>query len=232
MATRSPIRPPQQERSRASFERVLAAGAQLLEEHGYEAFTLTEVSRRAKVSIGSIYGRVESKDDLIREIHARAMAELAGEHRDAIAARDVSRLPTVALVVEAVREFSEPIRKHARLLSVFMHLGAVDDVIAGSGSASSRETGRRFKELILTRRDEIVHPDPDLAVDVAFRMAYCTLARQIMYGPTFESSRRIGWDRLVEELGGACASYLLGLSPADVRRRGRRSASARRPQRS
>jgi AcrR family transcriptional regulator len=222
VATRSPIRPPQQERSRASFERVLAAGAQLLEERGYEAFTLAEVSRRAKVSIGSIYGRVESKEDLVRAIHARAMEELAGEHREAIGARNVARLSTVALIGEAVREFSEPIRKHARLLSVFMHRGAVDDVIAASGSLSSRETGDRFKELILSRRDEIVHPDPELAVDVAFRMAYCTLARQIMYGPTFESEREVEWDELVGELGVACASYLLGANPRDVRRQLRR----------
>jgi AcrR family transcriptional regulator len=216
------IRPPQQERSRASFERMLAAGAKLLEERGYDAFTLAEVSRRAKVSIGSIYGRVQSKDDLVHEIHLRAMQEIGAEHRDAITASDTSRLSTVALVAEAVREFSEPIHKHARLLRVFMHLGAIDDVIAGSGSESSREAGRRFKELILARRDEIAHPDPELAVDVAFRMAYCTLARQIMYGPTFESDREVEWDELVDELGVACASYLLGTSPRDVRRQLRR----------
>lgn len=223
MAKAAPsIRPPQQERSRASFERVLAAGAKLLEERGYDAFTLAEVSRRAKVSIGSIYGRVQSKDDLVHEIHLRAMHEIGSEQRGAIASSDLSRLSTVAVVAEAVREFSGPIDKHARLLRVFMHLGAVDDVIAGGGSESSREAGRRFKELILARRDEIAHPDPELAVDVAFRMAYCTLARQIMYGPTFESDRNVEWDELVDELGVACASYLLGTSPRDVRRQLRR----------
>jgi AcrR family transcriptional regulator len=216
------IRPPQQERSRASFERVLAAGARLLRERGYDAFTLAEVSRRAKVSIGSIYGRVQSKDDLVHEIHSRTMHEIGAEHRDAITASDMSRLSTVALVAEAVREFSGPIQKHARLLRVFMHLGAVDDVIARGGSESSREAGRRFKELILARRDEIGHPDPELAVDVAFRMAYCTLARQIMYGPTFESDRKVEWDELVDELGVACAAYLLGTTPRDVRRELRR----------
>jgi AcrR family transcriptional regulator len=229
VATRSPIRPPQQERSRASFERVLAAGARLLEERGYEAFTLAEVSRRAKVSIGSIYGRVESKEDLVREIHARAMTQLAAEHRAAAADRDVASLSTIALIGQAVREFSEPIRKHARLLSVFMHRGAVDDVIAASGSLSSRETGQRFKELILSRRDEIAHPHPELAVDIAFRMAYCTLARQIMYGPTFESDREVDWDQLVDELGVACAAYLLGASPGEVLRRLRKRPRARRP---
>jgi AcrR family transcriptional regulator len=225
------IHPPRQERSRASFERVLVAGAKLLEERGYESFTLAEVSRRAKVSIGSIYGRVRSKDDLIQAIHARAMAQLAAEQREAIAATGSGRLTTAELVAEAVREFAAPIRKHARLLSVFMHRGAVDEEIAAAGSASSREAGRRFEELVLARRDEIVHPDPERAVDVAFRMTYCTLARQIMYGPTFESERAIAWDDLVDELAIACASYLLGTSARDLQalRTRRATAAARAP---
>jgi AcrR family transcriptional regulator len=210
------IRPPKQERSRASLERVLEAGARLLEERGYESFTLTEVSRRAKLSIGSIYGRFGSKEDLIHAIHGRAMDELEAEQRRAVAAADLDGLTTPALVAEAVREFAGPTRTHARLLSVFMHRGAVDETIAAAGSARSRDAGRRFSELILSRREEIVHPDPERAADVAFRMTYCTLARQIMYGPTFESEREIAWDDLVDELAVACASYLLGRSPADL----------------
>jgi AcrR family transcriptional regulator len=230
MPTKPAIRPPQQERSRASFERVLAAGAELLEERGYEAFTLAEVSRRAKVSIGSIYGRVESKDDLIHAIHARAMAELAEEHRESIAAARFARLSTAAVIAAAVREFAEPTRKHAPLLSVFMHRGAVDSAIADAGAESSREAGRRFKEVILARRKDIVHPDPEQAVDVAFRMAYCTISRQIMYGPTFESDRDIAWKELVDELGVACATYLLGMSPREVLKRLRKRPEALRRQ--
>jgi AcrR family transcriptional regulator len=210
------IRPPQQERSRASFERVLDAGARLLEEQGYEAFTLAEVSRRAKVSIGSIYGRVKSKDDLIHAIHLRLMDELEAGSAAAAAESDAERLPTRKLIAEAVREFAETTRSHAALLSVFMHRAAVDGAIAAAGSAASRRVGRRFENLILARRDEIVHPDPERAVDVAFRMTYCTLTRQIMYGPTFESDRAIDWNDLVDELALACASYLLGQSRADA----------------
>jgi len=210
------IRPPQQERSRASFERVLDAGARLLEEEGYEAFTLGEVSRRAKASIGSIYGRVKRKDDLIHAIHLRLMDEMEAEAATAIAASEAERLPTHELIAEAVREFADSTRRHARLLSVFMHRAAVDAAIAAAGSAASRRVGRRFEDLILARRDEIVQPDPERAVDVAFRMVYCTLTRQIMYGPTFESDRAIGWDDLVDQLTVACTFYLLGQSRSDA----------------
>ena len=56
------LRPPQQRRSRESLERILRAGADVLADRGYDGFTIGEVSRKAKVSVGSVYGRFESKD--------------------------------------------------------------------------------------------------------------------------------------------------------------------------
>ena len=100
-------------------------------------------------------------------------------------------------------------RGNEELLRAFMHLGAVDDEIARRGSEGSTDLARQFEETVLHHRDEITHPDPEKAVDVAFRMTYCTFARQVMYGPTFESDREIGWDDLVDEVGAACAAYLL-----------------------
>ena len=91
MAASEPtIRPPQQPRSRASLERVIVAGTKLLEEEGYEGFTLAKVSSMANVSIGSIYARVKSKDDLFYVIQDRFMSrteQSAGLHgRDGVGA--------------------------------------------------------------------------------------------------------------------------------------------------
>ena len=61
-------RKPQQGRSKASLERMLAAGRELMLDRGSEEFTLQEVSERGQVSIGSIYLRFESKDNLVRGV--------------------------------------------------------------------------------------------------------------------------------------------------------------------
>src|SRR5438105_6990537 len=198
------VRPPQQQRSRESFERVLEAAVDLLETEGYAGFTLAEVSRRARVSIGSIYARVSSKDDLFYAIHERVMAQIGVENE---VFSDLTRwqgLPTRRLVMEAVRELAEPFRAHAEILRVIMHRGAIDEVVADRGSTNASALAEQFEALLLTRRPEITHPDPELAAAVAYRMAYCTLARQVMYGPTFESHRLIRWDDLVREIGVAC----------------------------
>lgn len=206
------VQPPQQERSRASFERVLQAATSLLEEQGFDGFTLAEVSKRAGVSIGSIYARVKSKDDLFYVVQDRYMRQT--EDRPGLGDPDAwGDLSPHELVVEVVRELGEIFQQNERLLRVFMHRGIVDPAVAVRSSASVSRFHDEVEAILLTRRSAIAHDDPALAIDVAFRMAWGTLARQIMYGPTFESHRVIAWDTLVAELGRACAAYLLGSPP-------------------
>ena len=217
------IQPPQQERSRASFERVLEAATAVLEEKGYDGFTLAEVSKRAHVSIGSIYARVKSKDDLFYVIQDRFMA--LTEDRERLRDPDAwKEFDEQSLVRELVREFGEIFQENERLLRVFMHRAIVDPVVGERSSASVSQFRDEAEAILLTRRAAIVHDDPVLAIDVAFRMAWGTLARQIMDWPTFESHRAVEWETLVAELGRACAAYLFGsdAGPSSTRRgRGR-----------
>jgi AcrR family transcriptional regulator len=206
--TESGIRPPQQRRSRESLERVLKAGERVLEQKGYEGFTIAEVSRRAKVSVGSVYGRFENKDALIRAIHVRMMERLTGPEEEVAAAPDEAGLDLATAVARGVHALADSMDRERRLLRVFMVRGAVDPSIARPGSQSSQATGRAFKTAVLARREEIGHPDPELAADIAFRMVYDVLARQVMHGPTFESDRMVEWDDLVDELIAAVIAYL------------------------
>jgi AcrR family transcriptional regulator len=213
------IRPPKQKRSQESLERVLDASLRLLEENGFDAFTIQDVSQRADVSVGAIYARFGNKESLLRAVHAHAMESIRAEH-DAVATVD-GRPDGAAreVIVAAVRTVAGIFRGSEELLRAFMHLGAVDDEIAKRGSESSIDLARQFEETVLHHRDRITHPDPEKAVDVAFRMAYCTFARRVMYGPTFESASAIDWDDLVDEVGHACAAYLLEERPAAARAR-------------
>ena len=213
------ITPPKQKRSQESLERVLEASTKLLEENGFEAFTIQDVSQRADVSVGAIYARFGNKESLLRAVHRNAM-ESIGAELDAFAAVDGRPDGSARDVIgAAVRTIASIFEGNEPLLRAFMHLGAIDDEIAKRGSASSIDLARQFEETVLHHRDRITHPDPEKAVDVAFRMAYCTFARQVMYGPTFESASPIDWEDLVEEVGAACAAYLLEKRSAPRKRR-------------
>ena len=63
------IRPPRQERSRRAWDRVLDAGVALLEEAGYEGFTIAAVCERAQVPPRAIYDRAPTKDALFLAVY-------------------------------------------------------------------------------------------------------------------------------------------------------------------
>jgi AcrR family transcriptional regulator len=211
--TDASVRPPKQKRSHESLERVLDASIRLLEEKGFDAFTIQDVSQRANVSVGAIYARFGNKESLLRAVHRRAMEHIRAEHQ--VVATVDGRPDGAARVVigDAVRVVAAIFRGNEEILRAFMHLGAVDDEIAKRGSESSSDLAKQFEETVLHHRDEITHPSPEKAVDVAFRMAYCTFARRVMYGPTFESDTLLDWDDLVDEVCTACAAYLLENRP-------------------
>jgi AcrR family transcriptional regulator len=209
MSSEPLLRPPQQRRSRESLERALAAGIELLAEGGYEAFTITEVAKRARVSVGSLYGRFQSKDGLFHEVQARILDGIKTDQDALLSPPEWDELPADELVRAAVTAAAEVFRRHAPLLRVMMLRGAADPDVLARGRTSSQQFATAFTDVLLTHRDQIAHQAPELAADICFRMVYDVLARRVTYGPTFESPVTLEWDELVRELGEACSAYLL-----------------------
>jgi len=204
--TSQTVRPPKQKRSRESYERVLDAAHGLLEENGFEGFTVQEVAARANVSVGAIYERFGNKETLLRTVHARLMDTMAEFDSGEAVVEPSNAREVIELLV---RRVAATMGAHRAILRAFMHLGALDEVISSRGSLESVEVSRRFKDALRPHAAEFGHADPEIALDVAFRITYSTLARQVMYGPLFESEIDLGFDQLTGELALACAAYLL-----------------------
>lgn len=203
------IRPPMQKRSQQSLERVLEASMALLEERGADAFTVQEVSQRADVSVGAIYARFGNKENLLRTVHRHAVDAMRDEF-GAVSELDGARSENARdAILREVRALADNFHRNQKLLQAFMHLGAVDKEISRRGSAISTEIANQFESTVLAHRGDIVHSQPETAVGVAFRMAYCTFAWQVLQGPTYESDRAIPWSTLVDEVSDACATYLV-----------------------
>lgn len=202
------IRPPLQRRSQASLERVLQAGFELLQERGFEGFTLQEVSQRANVSIGSIYARVPGREALLQAVYERAMiwtAEQAEPLERAARRPGTGREQIEAIVVELANQMLA----RGDVLRVFMRQAPLEPWIMERAAEKSQATCTAFTRAMLEHRAVLAHPDPDLAVDVAWRIVYNTTARRITHGASFESGRPLSDAELVRELARAVADYLL-----------------------
>jgi AcrR family transcriptional regulator len=201
------VRVPRQQRSRDSLERVLAAGIDVLAEHGWEGFTIARVASAADASVGLIYGRFKNKDALFAAIHERFMSEVEAAQAANFAGRPSAS--TDEVVRGAVDAVAASFSFNAAVLRVAMLRSAVDQAVAARGHRAIADLAQRFEGALLQRRADFVHEEPDVAVKICFRMVFATLSRRVMFGPLLDSEAEPDWDRTVGELGSACVGLLL-----------------------
>ena len=155
------VNPPKQTRSRRTLERIVQASLEILDEEGPNGLTVHAIVDRAGSSVGSFYARFKGKDDLLEYLGERVWQEALDRWNDALSSRDWSELGllelcegSVGLLVDAQRSRSS-------------YLRSLDRAAGGNDGAY-----QRFRQtlldgiatLLLSRRAEIDHLQPDLAV--------------------------------------------------------------------
>jgi AcrR family transcriptional regulator len=199
--------PAQQARSRLTQQRILEAGTALLEEGGTEALTIAAVAARAGVSVGSVYRRFGDKDRLT----AALQHDMIDQFRADIARRFAPlRTDPAALVASAVAGLTETYQAHERLMCVFMTAGTTDPAVGRLGSEASVDAGHVFRQFLEPIMAMIDAPDPELRVDVLYRLVYGACLNRVLNGERFESDRPLTWRQLTEELVDVACRYLLG----------------------
>ena len=201
-------RKPQQGRSKASLERMLAAGRELMLERGNEEFTLQEVSERGNVSIGSIYLRFQSKDNLVRGVIANALETLAAA--EAAMLEELARdCKTLAEFVPAyVEAYAEVLRQHAPLLRMTMERASYDPLVSAPGKEHALRAERTCTEAMLVHAGEFGGKDNKVKAQSAYHIIFATLARQLSLGSSGEAVHDYDWNLLKRELGRMCLAYL------------------------
>jgi len=201
-------RTPQQGRSKASLERMMAAARALMVERGDEDFTLIEVSKRGNVSIGSIYLRFESKDNLVRAVIAETMQALA-EAEEAMITRLIAECSSLSDFVPAfVESYAAVLTEFAPLLRLAMIRAESDPEVAEPGKQAALRAIARTTSGMLRYEDELTGADRDVRANAAYHVIFATLARQLSLGSTRESVTDIDWQQLKQELGRMSLAYL------------------------
>ena len=164
--------PAHQARSRESLARLLKAAAEVLNKDGLEGATIPRIAARAGLSPGTVYRRFPDKDALLREVCLRLLEEnyqgtkklLASEHWKKMSLAEMSRT-VIAITLKGHHAHRGLLR--AYLLFSLQH---PDTAFIRKCEQLEWKTLQDVGELLLTRRSEIHHPDPESAVKLALLM--------------------------------------------------------------
>jgi AcrR family transcriptional regulator len=203
------IRPPRQERTRQAWTRILEAGAAIIEEGGYEAFTIAAVCERAQVAPRAIYDRTTSKEALFLAVYEHGISRIRAD--DQIFEREErwAGLDTRTLVVEAVAEFAGIFERHAAFLKPIVLLSGAHPEVYRRGRAYTAQMADRFTAVVLGAAHEITHPDPETAVRLCFSTVVASVMMRVGYGPDF-AAPAADTDTFVRHLTQTAVRYLFG----------------------
>ena len=208
LAVETVSRHPQQGRSKASLERMLGATRELMLESGSEEFTLLEVSQRGNVSIGSIYLRFESKDNLVRAVIANTLEEIADAESEMLEQLLASSESLAVFVPRYVDAYAEVLRRNAPLLRLSMQRASHDPLVSGPGKERAMKSAREGANAMLRFADEIGGEDCETKAVSAYHVIFATLARELSLGSTGESAHSYNWKMLKRELDRMLLAYL------------------------
>jgi AcrR family transcriptional regulator len=210
------VKPPQQQRSLKTLERLLDAAEELITEHGTGALTVGDVVRRAESSVGAFYARFADKDALLATLHQRSCDE-------ALATADLAFDPDRWSSANLATAMSEVIlftlslcRARRGLLLAFIAMAAADVAYAERRAKLETEIADRLHAFLVARKGEVTHPDLRVAATVMIRMILSTLeyGALVFRGATGEHA--LTDDRMAAELCRAMLCYLGARAPEPV----------------
>ena len=196
----SSISPPKQARSEDTARRILDAAQELIEREGLSALSIPEVVRRARSSTGSFYARFKDKNALLAALEERFFQEV---HRVLDELADPERWrgrPTRELIEACNREMLRRLRQHARLVCAFAFRSAHEATFASQVRHFHERLTDRMRALFLSRRDEMTHPEPEIAVALALEFAFTFIQTRILFAGQDGARNAIDDDRLAREL--------------------------------
>lgn len=168
--------PVKQARSQETVDKLLDAAESLLGAGDLAAVTVPNIAKRAGVSVGVVYRRFSNKDALVRAVFERYFdrASAASAHGldprwwDGIGLPDIARTIIGSLVANYLqkREFLRAMHDYKQRADARFRR-RLDELNA--------ESTRGIAELLLTRRAEMHHPEPERAMRLGLFAVAATL---------------------------------------------------------
>jgi AcrR family transcriptional regulator len=206
----TPYKSPRQKRSRESLERLLGAAEEQIRLNGIEALTINGVVNSVGLSVGAFYARFPDKTALVHAVQDRFHSRLEPRIREQMLAEAGPKTTLAEALDTAVDVLLRNVVGERELSRAFMSLSVADPVLRARGELVNSQRRETFSQILLAHSDEIGHPDPSLAIAVAYGMYAAVVRGRLMFGMEHELYHEIDSGTLYRELKKALTRYLRG----------------------
>ena len=203
----SSVSRPKQARSEQTLHRLLDAAEELIEEKSLADVSVPEIVRRAGSSVGGFYARFKDKDELLRALEERFLQRL-DEQVELAEPDHWGRATTAEIVASCMNELVSTYRAEHNMIHAFVARAAADAETRQEGMRFRQRVSSRISALLLTRRHEISHPEPEVAIDLAVQLAFGLLLQKVIFGEIRAGDRVLPDAAIEAELNRNVLAYL------------------------
>ncbi len=158
--------PPKQARSRHTLHRLLSAAEALLEHGGLEAATVPAIAEAAGLSVGVVYRRFPDKDALLHAVYERFFTTMRDQNLLRLKSVAALNAPLPVIARGMIVGMAEGYRRKRGLLRALYKYAQThpDPAFRREARKLNRETMNAIVGLLLSHRDKIRHPNPEVAI--------------------------------------------------------------------
>ena len=201
------LRPPQQERTHLAWERILDAGVEILEEHGYAGFTIAAICARAHVSAPTIYARARNKEVLFAAVFEHGFEPIRRQQGEALASAGNSDSPEDAIRTAVLAIATTSLANDLFLRTIVLR-AEDDDEVARIARTARMEVAARFRELVLRHPEHLRDASPE-RIDACFRVVFAALMSRVAHRRALDIGPEVDDERFITDLQDIAVRALL-----------------------
>lgn len=208
MSATPAIAQPQQARSRRTLQRILDAFEQALRTQTFEEVTVGALCKRARCSVGTFYGRVESKDVLLDHLRQRVFDEVRTTLERLFSPQRAATLSLPQLIAEQMQVLLDFHVQRRGVLRAVIVQARRQTAFAGPTREFNAAVLRLVARSWLVHREAIAHDDPEAAVEQAALMIAGYLRESVVFAELWPTERPLEPRAHLQQLQRMALGYL------------------------
>lgn len=185
------IASPTQARSKKALERFLNVAAELLAGNRFEDTGISQIAQQAESSVGTFYRLLGDKDVLLYAVHERFVTQGRGAIDALVAELGRSELPLDQQIEQFIRGVIELFEGHEGLLRALIRRSSADLQFRQRFHQLNAYIGQTFCRIALARANQLGHPHPEQAADLAAHLLLASMNYFTMVGTLGVTPREV-----------------------------------------